>query len=103
MEKNVVLKNREIVEQYKDNLVQYEIRKAVWENENYYSCAVTVSGLGIYSGFSGPCVLSNKSSYENEVYFIKSFIERELNNSDLGRKHIKNMQLFQKEKQLSLF
>ena len=98
-----VLQDRMIVETYNDSFISYEIRKAHYDNEDYFSCSVTVSGFGIYSGYSGPCSITDKSSYENEIQFIKTFIERELKNSDAGIKHIKKIKLFQIDKQLSLF
>jgi hypothetical protein len=98
-----VLKDRIIVEKYNDRFISYEIRKANYGNEDYFSCSVTVSGFGIYSGFSGPCTITDKSSYEKEIQFIKTFIERELKNSETGISHIKKMKLFQTQKQLSFF
>lgn len=98
-----VLNERMIVEEYRDNFIHYAVRKAVYRNEDYFSCTVTVFGFGIYSGFSGPCTIRDKSTYENEISFIKKFIEKEVKYSETGIKYIKKLELFQNQKQLSLF
>lgn len=98
-----VFLNTTIVEQHKDQYIEYNIRKSVFKNEEYFACSVTISAFGIYSGFSGPVSISCKSSKEAEANFIKTFIQRELSHSENGLKHISKLPLFQNSKQLSLF
>lgn len=98
-----VIVQSDIVQQHIDNYIDYKIRKAVYNNEEYYASSVTINGFGIYSGSSGGVSIHIKSSLENEISWIKKFLTRELANSDNGKKHLSKLELFQKTQQLSLF
>ena len=98
-----VLIDYNILEEHKDKFISYSIRMAFHNDMEHFACSVTISGFGIYSGFRAVPSIDIQSSLEEQRNFIKNFLERGLENSLIGKKHISTIPILQSTKQLSLF
>ena len=93
----------ETVLNYKDDKIEYSIKKGIFEGKEYFESRIAINGYGVICGASGPCSIYSKDTYQDEVDYIKHYLERELGNSPEGLNHIKKLEIFQEVKQLSLW